>query len=334
VTPPGSPDVSVRELAPRPVDSGRPSPGLRASAARLRRPNLFVIGAMKSGSRFLRRLLDLHPAIYMARPEEPSYFVPQEQLHALWPSMWDRGYWRCEEAYLRLFEPAGDVPLLGEASTNYSKIPLATGVPERIARFAPDARFVYVMRDPVERTMSHYWHMVRFQGEHRPMLAALQADPGYLAVSHYAMQLAPYLALFGRERLFTLTYEELTQQTESTIRRVYAWLGVDPMVELAPGYDASENATPTEVLQYFALGGLVQRLRWSRQIRWLVPHMSSKLRAAAKLILSETVRRDTIDTSAAIAFLRSAQQPQTVELSAMLGRDFPEWMALWGASAA
>jgi hypothetical protein len=50
--------------------------------------------------------------------------------------------------------------------------------------------------------------------------------------------------------------------------------------------------------------------------------------------LSERVQRDGIDTSAAVAFLQSAQQPQTVELSAVLGRDFPEWMTLWGASAA
>ena len=91
----------------------------------VRRPNLFVIGAMKSGSTFLSRLLDHHPAIYMARPEEPSYFVPQDQLHALWPSMWDQGYWRCEEAYLRLFEPAGDMTrraTSGIASTKKRRI--------------------------------------------------------------------------------------------------------------------------------------------------------------------------------------------------------------------
>jgi hypothetical protein len=321
--------VSLLELVPSPLDSGRCAP-----AAGLRRPNLFVIGAMKSGSTFLSRLLDLHPAIYIARPEEPSYFVAQEQLQALWPSMWDLGYWRSEEAYLRLFEPGGDVPLLGEASTNYSKIPLATGVPERIARFAPDARFVYIMRDPVERSISHYWHMVRFNGEHRSMFAALQADPRYLSVSNYAMQLTPYLALFGRERVFTLTYEELTQQTESTIRRLYAWLGVDPMVELPSGYDSPENATPDEILRHSALGSLVHRLRWSRRIRGLIPHVPSRLRTTAKRILSEKVLRDNVHTSAAIALLRPAQQRQTEELSAMLGRDFPEWVTLWGTSAA
>jgi hypothetical protein len=224
--------------------------------------------------------------------------------------------------------------VLGEASTNYSKIPLATGVPQRIARFAPDARFVYVMRDPVERSISHYWHMVRFHGEHRPIFAALQADPGYLAVSHYAMQLAPYFALFGRERVFVLTYEELTQQTETSIRRLYAWLGVDPMVQLPPGYDAPQNATPRELLQHSALGSLGHRLRWSRQIRGLVPRIPSNLRGAARRVLSERVYRVSVNTCAAVAFLLPVQQRQTEELSAMLGRDFPEWVTLHSRSTA
>jgi len=320
-----------RKVAPSAVSSGRFTGG-GTSAAHLRRPNLFVIGAMKSGSTFLSRLLDVHPAIYIARPEEPSYFVAQEQLRALWPAMWYQGYWRSEEAYLRLFEPGGDAPLIGEASTNYSKIPLAIGVPERIARFAPDARFVYIMRDPVERSISHYWHMVRFNGEHRPMFAALQTDPGYLAVSHYAMQLAPYLTLFGRERVFTLTFEELTQQTASTMRWLYASLGVDPSVELPPDFDVPENVTP-ESVQRPALGGLLNRLRWSRPMQQLVPRVPQGLRAVAKRITSETVHRHAVDRSAAIAFLRHVQQPQTAELSAILGRDFPEWTTLRGTSA-
>ncbi len=175
----------------------------------LRKPGLFVIGAMKSGTSYLSRLLGLHPSIFIPDLEEPSYFVPPGQLRDIWPYMWDQGIWRSEEAYLRLFQPGGDATILGEASTNYSKVPLVSGVPERIARFNDEARFIYIMRDPVERSISHYWHMVRFNAEYRPMLSAILQDPRYMAVSHYARQLAPYFSLFGRERVFTLTFEEL-----------------------------------------------------------------------------------------------------------------------------
>jgi hypothetical protein len=64
-----------------------------------------------------------------------------------------------------------------------------------------------------------------------------------------------------------------------------------------------------------------------------MPIVPQELRAAAKRIASETVRRHAVDPSAAIAFLRPVQRRQTEELSAMLGRNFPEWMTLWGGSA-
>ena len=68
-----------------------------------RKPNLFLIGAMRSGTTYLCKLLDAHPSIFMCRPKEPSYFVDPGQLKTLWPNMWDQGFWRSEDHYLRLF---------------------------------------------------------------------------------------------------------------------------------------------------------------------------------------------------------------------------------------
>ena len=86
------------------------------------RPNLFLIGAMKSSTTFLSGLLGAHPEIFMARPEEPSFFVDPGQLKKIWPYVWDQGFWRSEQAYLQLFDEAGHCSIVGEASTNYSKL--------------------------------------------------------------------------------------------------------------------------------------------------------------------------------------------------------------------
>jgi len=152
-----------------------------SSAGAQRKPNLFVIGAMKPGTTYLNKLLGAHPSIFMCSPEEPSYFVDQKQLRRLWPEAWDLGFWRSEDYYLRLFQSSGDAVVVGEASTNYTKRPLVYGVPERIHRFNPDSRFIYLLRDPNQRTISHYWHMVRFGAERRPMLEAIRTEPQYLA---------------------------------------------------------------------------------------------------------------------------------------------------------
>ncbi len=294
-----------------------------------RKPNLFLIGAMKSGTTYLHKLLEAHPSIFMCQPDEPSYFVDPDQLKRLWPAMWDRGFWRSEEHYLRLFQPAGDATLLGEASTNYTKLPLVSGVPQRIRNFNPDARFIYLMRDPVERTLSHYWHMVRYHAEHRKILRAIREDPQFLDVSHYVVQLAPFLELFGRDRVSVLTYEQLTRDPAGTMRSLYDRLGVGGSGVEMSVFAQPENVTP-EVVSMASWGGVLQRLRQSLPLRAMTPHVPSSLRQMARRLATRDVYRQFVDTSDVIGFLQPIQRRQTDELTRLLGREFPEWLTLNG----
>jgi hypothetical protein len=293
------------------------------------RPNLFLIGAMKSGTTYLNKLLGVHPAIFMCSPEEPSYFVDPRQLRGMWPDAWDEGYWRSEDSYLRLFAPARDALLLGEASTAYTKRPLISGVAEKIRDFSPDARFVYLMRDPVERTISHYWHLVRFEAEHRPILEAVRTEPQYIDVSYYAMQLRPYFDIFGPDRVAVLTSEELFAAPEATMRSLYAWLGLENTCDVSR-FTGPENVTPDELRM--ARGcGILRRLGQSRPLRRLVPHLPQGIRRLGLRLATRRVRRSVVATGDVAAFLRPIQMRQTKELEQLLGREFPQWTTLHGA---
>src|SRR3982750_4919552 len=94
------------------------------------RPNLFLIGAMKSGTTSLHSYLASHPQIFMCPEKEPEFFAKN--------AIWSRG----EDWYLRLFDGATTEPVVGESSTVYSRIPHFPGVAERIAKFSPGARFI------------------------------------------------------------------------------------------------------------------------------------------------------------------------------------------------
>lgn len=78
------------------------------------RPNLFLIGSMKSGTSYLSELLGAHPAIFMSSEKEPTYFVDPKVLRRGWPRMWAQGYWRSEDRYLNLFAAAGHAAVIGE----------------------------------------------------------------------------------------------------------------------------------------------------------------------------------------------------------------------------
>jgi Sulfotransferase family len=294
-----------------------------------RLPGLFVIGAMKSGTNYLRKLLGRHPSIFMTEVDEPSYFVDPDELKVIWPEMWARGYWHDQRNYFQLFASAGDATILGEASTNYTKIPLVTGVAERLHAFNPDARLIYLLRDPVERTISHYWHTVRYHSEYRSIAAAIRQDPQYVAISHYAMQLAPFRERFGDDRIAVLTYEELVRDPYATMGSLYRWLGLDPARVDLVGFNDPENVTP-EVFRMPVWNGIPRKLWQSSPVRQISKHLPQRLQTRLREATNRTVRRQAVDVTEVIDFLQSVQRQQVDQLSTILNRGFPEWTTLHG----
>jgi hypothetical protein len=291
------------------------------------RPNLFLIGSMKSGTSYLSELLGAHPAIFMSSEKEPTYFVDPKVLRQGWPRMWAQGYWRSEDRYLNLFAAAGHAAVIGEGSTCYSKLPMYTHVPERILEFNPQARFIYIMRDPVERTISHYWHTVGSSKERRPMLSAIQSNPEYTDVSYYVRQLSEYLQHVERGRIFVLTFEELLVNPAEQMSRMYAWLGVDPSFRL-PDIPA-RHVTPEVVEQGRGGLGFLDRLRRSSSYGKVALHIPRAVRKFASRFAVRRVRRAEISTLEVRTYLRPLQLRQTEELASVLRRGFPEWKTLY-----
>ena len=98
-----------------------------------------------------------------------------------------------------------------------------------MAELVGDARLIYMVRDPIDRILSHYLHNVGGGYESRSLEQAL-ADPdsAYVARSRYAMQLEPYLEAFERERILIVANEDLAGNRAHTVRQVFGFCGVDP----------------------------------------------------------------------------------------------------------
>jgi hypothetical protein len=251
-------------------------------------------------------------------------------LRRAWFAAWEAGHWRNLDGYLSLFKHAGSAPVVSEASTFYSQAPLFAGVPERIRAFNPQARFIYVMRDPVERTISHYWHHVRWWGERRSILRAIRAESHFRDVSHYARQLGAYLRCFERERIYTLTHESLVEDPAGQLSRLYAWLGVDPGF-CAPALGVPNNVLSPVISQARGLG-LLDRFRRTPLYSRVAPSTPAPVRRAFVSIATRPVHPREVDTGAVKSYLRCEQQRQTEELSRLLERSFPEWKTLYGVS--
>ena len=181
-------------------------------------PTFVVIGAMKAGTVSLSHYLDQHPDVFLGRGGrfgEPNFFVAEQN----WPR--GRGW------YESLFEGAGRAAALGECSPGYAMAPLFAGVPERMAQVVPNARLVYVVRDPIARMQSMYMHQVSAGRERRRPEAAL-LDDRYLGASRYGFQLAAFLDHFGRSQVLVIASEVLRDRPREALSAVFDHLGVDP----------------------------------------------------------------------------------------------------------
>jgi sulfotransferase family protein len=191
-------------------------------------PNLVVIGARKCGTTSLYHYLAAHPEIAMSRQKELRFFVAERN--------WPRGV----DWYRRFFDV--DAPVRGEASPCYSEHPIHAGVPARMAALIPDAKLVYLVRDPIDRLVSH-WVMDSALGYERRPFAEAVADldrSRFALYGRYWTQVERYLEHFAAERIHVVDRHELLRRREAVMAGVFAFLGVDPSFTSA-GFDAVHN---------------------------------------------------------------------------------------------
>ncbi len=177
-------------------------------------PSLIIIGGLKCGTTSIHHYLGLHPEIQMSKPKELNFFVSELN--------WDLGL----DWYASRFDDRFAVR--GESSPHYTNLPRYTDVAERIHRHCPDARLIYMVRDPIKRVLSHWVHATGAGYETRALEPTLSAaDTAYVARSLYWMQLQPYLEQFERDQIEVITQEELQGERTETMRRAFRFAGVD-----------------------------------------------------------------------------------------------------------
>jgi hypothetical protein len=282
-------------------------------------PTFFIIGAAKSGTTSLHHYLDRHPEIQMSANKEPNFFAGPENGVPFAP-----GTIRDLGEYEQLFDER--VPVRGEASTDYTTHPRRHGAPERIKASVPDAKLVYLVRDPIARTISHYQMRVAMLGERRSLEQALSdlSDPRspYVWPSLYASQLDRYLEHFPLRRILVVDQAELRAARRPTLRRIFEFLDVNDAVE-HPEFDQELLSNDDWRTYSPAYVRLVDRVVTSP-----ARHIPQPLRRAVRRSLERVLWRplpEPVLDERSRARLQELYAGEAQRLRALTGQAFSSW---------
>ncbi len=262
------------------------------------RPNFFLIGAAKCGTTSVASYLDQHPDVFVSKPKEPNFFSfePGSTPMCTGPGDPQRLYElllkysvTSPTEYAALFKNAEGKQAIGEASVRYLYEPHTAA---RLAGYAPDAKLIVLLRDPVDRLHSHYHMNVRQHIEPLTLADAIDAedqrvtqgwgwDWHYQRVGLYGKQLQEVYEHFDRSQVLVLFHADLQQQPEATMRSIFVHLGVSPDFEPDFSRRAMVGHTP----------------RW-RGLRHLVRD-ENLVKTVAKRVIPSSIRKSFVAWSEA-----------------------------------
>ncbi len=187
--------------------------------------DFFIVGAMRSGTSSIRAQLDMDPKINTARGE-PMFFSNDKKYNSGFEEYHSLFDWEAEEVVLR-----------GEKSPRYAVSPSA---PRRVFDYNPDAKIIWMLRDPVKRAISQYIHSIYRLGEgaisldyaisHHEELERKNSPMAYVYRSQYEKQLDAWSCYFPNQKIVIL--EELIRNPVSVMEEIYDYLDIEPGIPL------------------------------------------------------------------------------------------------------
>jgi hypothetical protein len=301
-------------------------------------PDFIIIGAPKAGTTALHAALALHPDLHMSPVKEPKYFLcdgrppPRGRnrgpgdAHSAREWIWRR------ERYEALFAGAPPGALRGETTTLYLYDRPAH---DRIARAAPHARLIAVLRDPVDRAYSNWMHLwsdgleplsdfrAAWEAEDARVRAGWAPFWHYRRLGRYGEQLAHLLERFPREHVHVLRYRDLADTPNAALDGVCRFLGVAPGVAGAVGAENARSyvrpstratALSRAIRAGASLGSLAPPEAWRAASRPLLHALQAG--GARRPLLEPQVRQELI----------AGYADDIVTLERISGQPFADWL--------
>ena len=197
--------------------------------------DFMIVGAQKCGTTALWEYLRAHPEVSMSTPKEVHLFSSPAYRKTWSPQEIDR-------RYRRWFRPGTEARVRGEVTPMYLFLP---DVAPELKRYNPKLKLIVLVRDPVKRTISHYYMQLARGREKASIWLAMMAEPwrlrrcgdlrgrdsafrihSYRSRSLYSLQLRNLYGHFSPDRVLVISSHRLQRDHDAVLQQVFSFLGV------------------------------------------------------------------------------------------------------------
>lgn len=228
-------------------------------------PDIFVVGVQKAGTTAICSMLAQHQQIAFSQPKEPMVLSRDDiQVHpnffAQDPQSWNYLDWHARrdeflKPYDMVFTYAAPGQKLTEGSTSYF---IARAVPDRIMQIKQQAKIVIILREPVERAYSAYWHLLRFGMSTRDFAGHLQFENGNtIEHGHYLQHVKHWFSVVPRAQIHVMLFEKFREDTKQEMDNLCRFLSITPW-DVLPPMEGNEGRFPRIAGLQRSLNGMIQ----------------------------------------------------------------------------
>ena len=271
--------------------------------------NLMIIGAQKSATSSLFDLLKSHPQMAPCLTKEPQFFSHDSE-------------WRKHVDKYEAKFPKKIGQIAFEASTSYSSYPHhETEVWKKIHEYNPDAKIIYILRNPVDRIISGHRFLYKrgFTGE-KNINKFLENHDYHINLSKYYLQIHPYIETFGSENVQILFFEDFVENIDSIKMSVANFLQID--VNLFSTLKAPKTNTKERTLERVTKINRFERLvlMYSKKISF---RLHQKIRKT--LLVRRVNEKDLILTNDSLRLIHTNINEDIKSLETLTQRDLSNW---------
>ena len=301
-------------------------------------PNVFLLGVARCGTTTLHSYLDDIPQICMSNPKEPYFFECE----------FDGGLDFYREKY---FAHWNGEKIIGESRHRNLYLPY---VAKRIYSVNPDSKLLVILRNPVERAHSHWWHLYCCGWERLQFREAIQSDlkriqaglrldtqaeiddycqnlgvlasgceglgiyRTYLDSGYYCQQIDRYLEIFPKEQLKIILFDDLTSDPNQTVEDVLGFLGLEKKISLKFRTKLANNIAIPQLIRQ---DSKIYKVYGFSKIKSILP---DSVKRFGKKFVSRIVKSTLMDKETQ-EFLAGHYAEHNLALEQYLGRDLSNW---------